>query len=609
MNDDLLLYYKQELEYFRLTAPEFARAHQDIAGRLRMSEGEIDDPHVKRLIQACAFLNARTRRKIDDDYSEISQALLQILYPHYVVPFPSAAIVRFALPEDQAELVQGVSIPRGAALETESIDGDPCRFRTCYPVIVLPLTVARVEVRRTMPLPTTPWKANARSVIRLELATYSPKVSISMVDCERLRFFLGAPSHVVYQLFEAIFSNALGIVVSGRAEKVPLVLGRDCLRHVGFERDEALVDHPARSFPAYQLMTEYFAFPEKFLFFDLVGLDREALQRFDSENAITVDIWLDRYLDVLERFVSIEAFQLGCTPAVNLFSQPAETIRLTHTESEYLVIPDARRPQAYEIHSIDRVKALSPDNREIEFLPFYSLSHHRFDGGRGARFWHASRRTSVGPDETAQPSEIFLSFVDAEFDPAAEADWTVDVETTCLNVRQLPFGGGNPQFRLTSKGSLLKIACVTPPTPTRRPAYQSGMWWRLISHLSLNYLSLASSDGSPEPLREILKLYDVTDSRETRNMIDGLLKVSTARAVARVGGGLMGGVCQGLRVTLHFDEDKFGDRGVYLLSAVLERFLAMYAALNSFTQTVVTTNRREAPLSEWPARAGETLLL
>jgi len=610
MTDELLDYYKQELEYFRLVAPEFARAHQAIAGRLRMSEEEIDDPHVQRLIQACAFLNARTRRKIDDDFPEISQALLQVLSPHYVVPFPSAAIVRFALPEDQSELVQGFSIPRGATLETEPIDGDPCRFRTCYPVTVWPLALRRAGVHRAMPLPATRWKERARSVIRLELSTYSQEVSISAIDCGRLRFFLNAPAHLVYQLYESIFNNALGVVVSAQSQKKPpLVLERDCIRQVGFERAEALVDHSARSFPAYQLMTEYFAFPEKFLFFDLVGLDREALRQFHGEQAIAVDIWMDRHIDVLERFVTAEAFQLGCTPAVNLFPQRAESIRLTHTESEYRIIPDARRPQAYEVHSIDRVIALSPDNEEVEFFPFYSLAHQRFEGGRAGRFWHASRRPAVADDGMSHSNDLFLSLVDTEFTPAAAADWTVDVMTTCLNPRQLPFGGGQPEFRLSSGGPLQKITCLTPPTETRRPVYQAGTLWRLISHLSLNYLSLVSRDGSAEPLREILKLYDVTDSGETRNMIGGLLKVSTERAVARLGGPVRGGVCRGLRVTLHFDEDRFTGRGVYLFGAILERFLGVYASLNSFTQTVVTTTRREGLLREWPPRAGDMVFL
>ncbi len=173
MSDELLAYYEQELAYFRQVAPEFARRHPRIAGRLRMSEAEIDDPHVERLIQAVAFLNARTRRKIDDDFSEISQALLQVLYPHYLAPFPSATIVRFALPQDQAELVQGFSIPRGSSLETDPIDGEPYRFRTCYPVTVWPIELTKAGVHRSsIPLPATPWKENVRARIRLELAPY-----------------------------------------------------------------------------------------------------------------------------------------------------------------------------------------------------------------------------------------------------------------------------------------------------------------------------------------------------------------------------------------------------------------------------------------------------
>ena len=194
MSDELLPHYKQELEHFRLMAPEFAKAHQAIAGRLRMSEEEIDDPHVERLIQAFAFLNARTRRKIEDDFPEISQAMLQVLYPHYLAPLPSAAIVRFALAEDQAEMVQGFSIPKGSVLETEPIDGDPSRFRTCYPVTVWPIRLAKAGVRSLFsPLPAVRWKERVRSVIRLELASYSEKTPISAFGFERLRFFLNAP--------------------------------------------------------------------------------------------------------------------------------------------------------------------------------------------------------------------------------------------------------------------------------------------------------------------------------------------------------------------------------------------------------------------------------
>ena len=313
MSDELLPDYQRELEYFRQAAPEFARRHPTLAGRLRMSDEEIDDPHVERLIQAVAFLNARTRRKIDDDFSEISQALLQVLYPHFLAPFPSAAIVRFALLPDQADLVQGVAIPRESRLETEPVDGEPYRFRTCYPTTVFPLDVTKAGMQRlSFPLPATTWRENVRSVIRLELTAFGGKLPFSAFGFERLRFFINAPPLLAYRVYETIFNNTVGLVVSGDDQAgEPQPLGRDCLHLVGFDRHEALVEPPARSFPGYQLLTEYFVFPQKFLFFDLSGLTEAVRQRLGNSRTMNIDICVDREVDALERYVSADTFQLG----------------------------------------------------------------------------------------------------------------------------------------------------------------------------------------------------------------------------------------------------------------------------------------------------------
>ena len=610
MTDELLSHYERELAYFREVAPEFARRHPTIAGRLRMSEEEIDDPHVERLIQAVAFLNARTRRKIDDDFSEISQALLHVLYPHYLAPFPSASVVRFALPPDQAEMVQGFSIARGSSMETEAIDAEPYRFRTCYPVTVWPIELTKVGVQRlSFPLPPTHWKERVRAVIRLELASYGRKAPVGALGFETLRFFINAPPPLSYELYEAIFNNSLGVVVSGDADKGErLVLDRSSIRPVGFERDEALVESPPRSFPGYELLTEYFVFPQKFLFFDVTGLSPEARRRFGSDRTLHIDICLDRLVESLERYVTPQTLQLGCCPIINLFRQRAESMLLTQHQSEYRVVPDARRPRAYEVHSIDQVSAMSPGNDRVEFSSFYASTHHRAGNGDDSRFWHASRR----PAEAGSPedrTEVFLSLVDTEFSPRVESEWTLDVMTTCLNPQQLPFGGGQPRFQLDGGGPLQKIACLTAPTKTCRPTRTSGDLWRLISHLTLNHLSVVSPDGSADPLREILKLYDVANSKETQNLIAGLLSVRARRTVGRPGGPVTAGVCRGLEVTLHVDEGRFRGSGLYLFGAILERFLGMYSSMNSFTRTVITTNQRDGTLCEWPARAGEMVFL
>jgi type VI secretion system protein ImpG len=207
---------------------------------------------------------------------------------------------------------------------------------------------------------------------------------------------------------------------------------------------------------------------------------------------------------------------------------------------------------------------------------------------------------------------MLLTLVDLDLEPATAADWTVVVQTTCLSrdlPLRLPFGGGQPRLRLTTGGPIEKVTCVTPPTKTRRPPLREGTIWRLISHLSLNHLSLADNESGAEPLREILSLYDFTGSPETRDVIAGLLGVESRRVVGRVNSPVSAGFCRGIEVSLHFDEDKFSGNGLFLFASVLERFLGLYSSINSFTKTKATTNRREEPLHEWPPRAGERVLL
>ncbi len=615
MTDELLSLYNRELTFFRRMAADFAKAHPKIASRLRISDDVIEDPHVSRMVEAFAFLNARTRRKIDDDFPEITQAMLQILYPHYLTPFPSTAIVKFALQPDQADMMAGFTIPRHSMLESEPIGGDPCRFRTSFQVTVWPIELKSAGYHGfPFPVPSVSFASKSRSVVKLELNCFSPKIAPCELDLGSLRFYLNAPSPYVHQLYELIFNNSIGVAVSNSPDdRNPLVLGADSIQPVGFARDQGLVDYSERSFPGYQLLTEYFAFPEKFLFFDIQGLDRKVMMGFDKPNPLSIYIFLNRHLEEMERYVTTETFQLGCSPMVNLFRQRAEPIRLTHNQSEYHVVPDARRPLSHEVYSIDRVTALNPENEELEFSPFYSFQHHHARNRHDSRFWYASRQpANQDSGNTDGGTEIGLSFVDLQFNPAAAADWTIDVETTCLNrdlPGRLPFGGGQPRLFLSDGGPLQRIVCLTPPSKTLRPSLGYGTLWRLISHLSLNHLSLFSSDGSAEPLQEILKLYDVADSEETRNMIDGLISVRAQRVVGRPGGPVSGGFCRGLEVTLEFDEDKFSGNGVYLFGAVLERFLGLYSSINSFTQTTIMTNRHDRPLCQWSPRVGDKIFL
>jgi type VI secretion system protein ImpG len=323
--------------------------------------------------------------------------------------------------------------------------------------------------------------------------------------------------------------------------------------------------------------------------------------------------------------VKAENFALGCTPIVNLFRQKAEPIRLNHRQTEYRIVPDARRPMATEIYSVESVTASAPSGETATYTPFFSVRHAGSNVGQENRlFWHVTRRSSATRDPELDwrraearrggvGTEMALSLVDMHFDAQAPADWIASVEAICLNrnlPEALPYGGGHPEFNfIEGVAGVRQIHCLTAPTPTLRPQVGAGNRWRLISHLTLNHLSLFDTEEGAEPLREILYLYDFRDSAETRAIIDSILSVRCERSVARAPGRDMGAFCRGLDVTIEFEGDRFSTSGLYLLAAVLERFLGLYGSINSFTRLTARIKGRSGVVRRWPPRAGNLVLL
>lgn len=613
MTEQLLPYYNRELAFFRRLAADFAHSHPKIAGRLRLGPDTSEDPHVERLIEAFALINARTRFKLDDDFPEITDALLGILYPHYLAPLPSMAIVQFLLDPAQGALVEGYDVPRGANVETDPIHGEPCRFRSCYPVKLWPIRVETATLTSgPIAAPKTRRSGEAAAVLKLKLRCLSDEVTFAKLPLGSLRFFLKGLGQHTFPLYEMLLNDVLEVALAGEpGDPQAVVLHKSCLQPVGFEREDGMVPYPARSSLGYRLLTEYFAFPEKFLFVDLQKLDPSHLQHVGRD--LEVYIYLRRTSLDLEQNISKETFRLGCTPVVNLFKQRAEPVQLAPTQWDYRVVPDARRPLATEVFSVDQAIATRPDGKELRLQPFYSISHAS-DRTSGQAFYHTSRRPAEHDEgEPDHGTEVFVSMVNLQHDSTAEEGWYLDLETTCLNrdlPNRLPFGGDDPRLHLSAgAGPIKRVLCLTPPTATRRPPSRHGAMWRLISHLSLGHLSITGEEDGALALKEILRLYDPHENEETRNMIDGISSITSQRVTGRVQAGGHHGVCRGVQVTIQFDEDHFTDRRIFLFASVLEHFLGLQATINSFSQLVATVKGRSTPLCKWPPRAGERVLL
>src|SRR5262249_17693019 len=337
-----------------------------IAGRLRLGADVNEDPHVERLIEAFAYLTARVRHKLDDEFPEITESLLGVLYPHYQAPIPSMAIVQLELDPEQNELTAGHVVPRGSMVETEPIQGEPCRFRTAYPATLWPIDVKAATLSRPpFQAPVTPHAGGAAAVWRLTPACRGKKTAFNLLDLRRLRFFLKGQAQHVYPLYELLFNHVREVAVAGAPDDPdPVLLDPDCLRQVGFERDEGMLPYTPRSFLGYRLLSEFFAFPQKFLFADLTGLDQRTPRRLGSTPGIF--LYPDTEWPDLEQTPSGDPSRLGCTRVITLFQQRAEPIQLTHSEFEYRVVPDARRPLANEVYSVDRVTASYPDGSAVE---------------------------------------------------------------------------------------------------------------------------------------------------------------------------------------------------------------------------------------------------
>lgn len=610
MNDELLRYYNSELSYVRKLAGEFARAYPTVAARLAVDGNVSRDPYVERLIEAFAYVNARTRMKLDDDFPEIAEAMLGVLYPHYLAPTPSVAIAQFALDPGQATMFAGYSIARGARLTTEEVDGVACEFRTCFPVRLYPLRVTEAALVPIAAAPASDAARGATAAVRVKIETYSAQAPLKQMQAPALRFYLGGEGLHANSLYELLFASLLDVAVAtGDRSAAPLSLGRDCVESVGFRDDEALFPRSARTLAAYQQLTEYFVLPEKFRFIDVRFLD--AVWPLCTGNSAELYFYLRRTPRDLAANISAGTFCLGCAPIVNLFERRAEPIRLTHTRSEHRVVPDARWASALEVYSIDQVTAMTAEQKEIPIPPLYSTVHA--EQNREQRIaWHARRRTAGYRDgDRDRGTEIDLTFVDPDSAPGESANWTIDVQTTCLNrdlPAKLPFTAGRPLVQAAAGGPLAPIRLLTQPTPTYRRSIEEGGLWRLVSHLSLNHLSLVEGSKGAAALAEMLRLYEPVGSSDRAAKIQGLAAVGAQRHTALTTLG-DAGLCRGLKVRIDFDEQRFADNSMFLFAAVLERFLACYCSINSFSQLEIHSQQRGEKVYEWPPRTGHKQLL
>jgi len=613
--EELLPYYERELVYLHTVGRELAQQYPRLADALGLGVEGSEDPHIRRLIQACALLNARTARKLDDDYPELTEALLGSLYPHFLRGIPSCSIAQVDAGADPAgrSLKPGHIhvVPRGTEMSSLNGKGTPCRFRTTSALAIAPVTVARACFEPTVHAPPKmrlPARANARISITLESAM--PARMLHQLGLPRLRLYVDGDNLLGSALLDTLFMQAVGAYIETegqepwrKLERFPLALG-------GLDDDEALVPAQPYGHAAYRLLSEYFAFPEKFHFIDIdlaaVAGALPAGARRCTLHVVLAGLHAEANAARILRTLSASNLLPGCAPVVNLFAQPASPVRITQRATMYDVVP-GKHEEGIEVYSIDSVHMLRTAGGKltsVEYRPYYGLRHGEGGGGGGSRrYWFARR-----DDRGDQRHRMKIAFTDDEFLLLDEEASVASIGLTCTNGRHACTAGfGAPGGDLISETATngLPIRLLRKPTAPLRFSGRGGTHWRLVSQLALNHRSLADLDA----FREALSLYDLPRTAATQRQIAGVtgLRASPGAAWLRTRHGTS--LVHGTEIRMTVDEEAFAGSSLAVFGQVVSRFFGLCVHLNSFTRLVLVSGQGDKELLRCEARNGDLSLV
>lgn len=569
-------YYQDELRYLREMGKEFAEQHPE-AAPLLLEAGA--DPSVERLLEGFAFLTARIREKLDDELPEFTVALLEAMLPHLLRSVPSLTILQF---QPLAKAFNEVTtVPRGAVVDSVPVDGTRCRFTTTAPCEVVPLKVDSVALRNEAP---------PRLIIRLSLLQGT---SIARLGLKRLRFHLGGDGMVARQVLACFgaYLKELRLEVEHGGQVKRHVLPAGSVRLSGFAADEAVLADENSGYRGFNVLHEFFAFPEKFLALEIGNLDQVPLL------AGTAQVSLVAVLDRLPEGMPTptpEHLLLNCVPALNRFEHEADPIRVDPGSVEHRIRPAGRERTHFDIYDVTRVAGISAaGDQERLFQPLF---HYAARMGMTQDFYGVRPRPALG----GRLTDHFITLVQAGGGAAA---LTLSLALRCTNaalVEALNIGDiATPGPGMPAS---LKVRNLTRPS-TPIPAPMSGdLHWRLIGHLNVNLTSLADV----EALRSLLSTYHFAarhNRKETQafaRLLEGIRSITTKREKRLFEGAMITGIV----VEIGLDEDHFTSTGdLWLFGSVLDELFGQFVSLNAFKRLVVR-GTRYGEIFNWPARIG-----
>lgn len=621
MDARFLELYNQELKFIRESGAEFAKEYPKIAGRLGLDGFDCSDPYVERLLEGFAFLSARVHRKLDASFPEFTQHLLELLFPTFLQPVPSMLVAQFQPDYEEGSLLGGVNIAKHTSLFSllGKDEQTPCEYRTSREMTLWPLTLTQAEYVHSQDLLAYggddaalagPLKM-AKSAIKITLKT-PDNIKVSDLSLDSLNFYIRGSESFPFYLLEALFKGYLGMMVKSGDSVWRYQQDESQIVSAEFSPEHALLPFCQRQFDGFRLLREWFAFPQRFLFFTLQNL-QASISRCDHQS-VTLLLLLDHYDRRLDNRVSVSNFSLHSVPAINLFPKRAERINLSHASHEFQVIPDRLRPLDYEVCTIENVTAYGSAIDEAKpMAPLYAPSTSSVN--RNQAYFTQSRRTRAmsvnqrkfGHRSSYIGSEVYLTIVDPKAAPYAGDLRQLAVETLCCNrdlPLMMPLGKTSTDFTIDTGAPCTAVRCLGEPTSPTPPLNRGNISWDLINLLSLNFLGFDGDENAAlASLKKLLGLMVNKHNHSQNKQIDGLIGFATKAVSARLP--FAGPICfgRGVEITLTVDETAFEGSSAFLLGMVLDRFFAQYVSANSFSKFVLRSSER-GEIHQWPIRIG-----
>ncbi|MCL2004727.1 MAG: type VI secretion system baseplate subunit TssF [Planctomycetaceae bacterium] len=611
-NEQLLReYYQSELAYLRKSGAEFAQKHPRIAAQLELTEDVSPDPFTERLIESFAWLAGRIRYSVDARLPQISTALLGALYPNFTAPIPSLGIVEFQPDAKRSELADGAIIPAGTMLGCNAFDesqhaGDELaiKWKTAWPVTIYPIRIVRADFQPANQYHFSGTGRSAISVLRLGLA--SDSVPLQNCNLKTLRIFLKGDRLETYKVYEKVLLHKLGIELDNPDDdwkKIAIPLHSEALRPAGLLPEELVLPKGQHAIPAYQLLQEYLAFPERFLFWDIeINLQKHIAPLTQDCPLNRLDVLIPLAIDSQGLFISPDMFRLHATPALNLFAKISEPVDLNETKSEYRLLGDARRNASTEIHSIETVSVIDPERGDtVPLEPFFTPRNTEPEKPENAKSYWVMERT---PASGGIPgTDVWLRFVDSEFRVNRVKSRTAFARLLCTNRHFAAEAPAGIRLECETEIPCSAVFLIAKPTLSQTPAMGGRSLWMLISHLSLNYLSLEGENGAAA-LREILRLYVQPEDTAMQRQLQGLKDIHIKPIVRRMGNVPWRGFANGIGIELTLDESFFNGSSAYLFAEVMNTFFRMYADLNTPTEMTWKNTTSEEPYKLWKPNFG-----